>query len=171
VGVEGEGGLRQVKPCIESVIRAVRFTDIPAQGAVIRRSYSFVNPPVEIVVSQAMRVQAPARNARPAEPAQPSAQAARGVLTEAEIVSQLASAMPALQACYASTLRRSSRATGTGELRFSLQPNGEVQGGSWTSEVDPIAQMGSCIGPAIRAVRFRNTGTAANVRVNIEFVR
>ncbi|MFO0562222.1 MAG: hypothetical protein U0269_29675 [Polyangiales bacterium] len=171
VRVEGDGGLRQARPCIEAAMRAVRFTEIPAQGAVVRRSYSFVNPAVEIVVSQAMRVQAPARNARPAEQAQPSAQAARGVLTDAEVAPQLALATPALQACYATTLRRSARAAGTGELRITVQPNGEVQSTSWGATVEPIALMGDCIGTAIRAVRFRNTGTAANIRANLEFAR
>jgi len=171
VRVEGEGGLRQARPCIEAAMRAVRFTAIPAQGAIVRRSYSFVNPAVDIVVSQAIRVQAPARNARPAEQAQPSAQAARGVLTEAEVAPQLAMATPALQACYASTLRRNSRAAGTGELRVTVQPNGEVQSTSWGATVEPIALMGDCIGTAIRAVRFRNTGTGANIRANLEFAR
>lgn len=171
VRVEGDGGLRQARPCIEAAMRAVRFTEIPAQGAVVRRSYSFVNPAVEIVVSQPMRVQAPARNARPAEQAQPSAQAARGVLTDAEVAPQLALATPALQACYATTLRRSARAAGAGELRISVQPNGEVQSTSWGATVEPIALMGDCIGAAIRAVRFRNTGTAANIRANLEFAR
>lgn len=171
VRVEGEGGLRQARPCIEAAMRAVRFTGIPTQGAVVRRSYSFVNPAVDIVVAQAMRVQAPARNARPAEQAQPSAAAAHGVLTDGEVGPQLVLATPALQACYATTLRRHARAAGTGELRVSVQPNGEVQSTTWGATVEPIALMGDCIGTAIRAIRFRNTGTAANIRANIEFAR
>lgn len=172
VRVEGEGGLQQARSCIEAAMRAVRFTGIPTQGAIVRRSYSFVNPALDFVITAPLRVQAPARNARPA--AAPSAEAAapaRGVLTESEIATQLSLATPALQACYATTLRRASRAAGAGEVRMTLLPTGEAQSATWGSSVEPIALMGECIGTALRAVRFRNSGTGANIRASIEFAR
>jgi hypothetical protein len=171
VRVDGDGGLAQARTCIEAAMRAVRFTEIPGVGAVVRRSYSFVNPPVEIAVSQALRVQPPARGAAAAAaPTAPTA-SARGVLTDAEVGAQMALAVPALQACYATTLRRAARAAGTGEVRFSVQGNGEVASATWSSAVAPIALMGECVGAAARALRFRSSGTAANVRANIEFAR
>lgn len=172
VRVEGDGGLPQARSCIEAAMRAVRFTGIPTQGAIVRRSYSFVNPALDFAITAPLRVQAPARNARPA--AAPSAEAAapaRGVLTESEISTQLSLATPALQACYATTLRRASRAAGAGEVRMTLLPTGEVQSATWGSSVEPIALMGECIGTALRAARFRNSGTGANIRASIEFAR
>ncbi len=172
VRVEGEGGLAQARSCIEAAMRAVRFTDIPTQGATIRRSYSFVNPSIEIAVAQPIRVQAPARNARPAEAQQAAAAApARGVLTEPEVAAQIAVATAPLQACYATALRRAARLAGSGEARFTIQPNGQVQSATWGATAQPIALMGECIGPALQALRFRNSGTGATVRATIEFAR
>lgn len=171
VRVEGEGGLAQARTCIEAAMRAVRFTGIPTQGATIRRSYSFVNPAIDIVVAQPIRVQAPARNARPAEAPQAAAAPARGVLTEAEVAAQITVATAPLQACYATALRRSARLAGSGEARFTIQPNGQVQSASWGATAQPIALMGECIGPALQALHFRNSGTGATVRATIEFAR
>jgi hypothetical protein len=169
---EGAGGLPQVRPCIEAALRTLRFSQIPAFGAVIRRTYNFVNPPVEVRLAQPMRVQAPARNARPAEAPQPAAAAAaRGVLSEAEVAPQLTLAIPALQACYATTLRRAARAAGDGELRVTVQPNGEVQSSTWRATVEPIALMGDCLETAVRAVRFRNSGTGATIVATLQFAR
>jgi hypothetical protein len=169
---EGEGGLPQVRPCIEAALRTLRFSQMPAFGAVVRRTYTFVNPPLEIRLAQPLRVQAPARNARPAEAPQPAAAAAaRGVLTEAEVAPQLTLATPALQACYATTLRRAARAAGDGELRVTVQPNGEVQSSTFRATVEPIALMGDCLGTAVRAVRFRNSGTGATIVATIQFAR
>ncbi len=169
---EGAGGLPQVRPCIEAALRTLRFSQIPAFGAVIRRTYTFVNPPVEVRLAQPLRVQAPARNARPAEAPQPAAAAAaRGVLAEAEVAPQLTLAIPALQACYATTLRRAARAAGDGELRVTVQPNGEVQSSTWRATVEPIALMGDCLGTAVRAVRFRNSGTGATIVATLQFAR
>lgn len=170
VRVEGEGGLPQARACIETAMRAVTFAGMPAAGAVVRRSYSFVNPPMDLTIAQPIEVRAPARTAAAAAAA-PSAEAARGVLTDAEVRNQLSVAIPAMQACYATALRRARTAAGAGEMRVTLRPNGEVEGAAWSSSVEPIALMGDCLGAAVRAQRFRNSGTGANVRANITFAR
>ena len=161
-----------MRPCIETALRAATLTGMPSAGAVIRRSYSFVNPPVELAVSAPLEVRAPARGAAPAAATTPAAgETPRGVLTEAEVRTQLSLAIPAMQACYATTLRRAARAAGNGELRIAIQPNGEVQSATWSASVEPIALMGECLGTAVRAQRFRNTGTAASVRAGVSFAR
>jgi hypothetical protein len=182
VRVEGDGPLASARACIEAALRGARFTGTPAVGSVVRRSYSFVNPPVELSAPSALRVQAPARNGRPAETAPAasatatpdagaSAESPRGVLTAAEVGAQLAQATTALQACYATALRRASRAAGNGDLRFSIQQDGQVSSATWGASSEPIALMGECIGAAVRAQRFRASGTMANVRASVEFAR
>lgn len=173
VRVEGEGGLASIRPCVEAALRTVTFTGMPAAGATIRRSYSFVNPAIEVALEQPLRVVAPARGARPAvvAPTAESAAASVGVLTGAEISPVFATATPALLACYSTTLRRAARAAGAGEARFTVQADGTVASATWSSSVEPIALMGECIGPALRALHFRASATVTNVRGNIEFAR
>jgi hypothetical protein len=166
---EGEGGLAQLRPCVEAALRALQLSGAPAGGAVVTRSYSFVNPPIELTLSQPIEIRPPARRSTPAP--QPSTEAARGVLTESEVSAQMALAVPATQACYATALRRAARLAGTGELSITLQPNGEVQSVAMTSSVDGIAAMSECVGAAVRAVRFRNSGTGASVRATLNFAR
>jgi hypothetical protein len=161
---EGEGGLAQLRPCVEAALRAVQLSGAPAGGAVVTRSYSF-----ELTLSQPIEIRPPARRPTPAP--QPSMEAARGVLTESEVSAQMALALPATQACYATALRRAARLAGTGELSITLQPNGEVQSVAMTSSVDGIAAMSECVGAAVRAVRFRNSGTGASVRATFNFTR
>ncbi|MBL8679056.1 MAG: hypothetical protein JNK05_07810 [Myxococcales bacterium] len=168
VRVEGEGGLAQARACIETAMRAVTFTGMPATGGVVRRSYSFVNPPIELTIAQPLEVRSrPAAAAAAAA----SAEAAHGVLTDAEVRNQLSVALPAMQACYATALRRARTAAGAGDMRVTLRPNGEVEAAAWSSSVEPIALMGDCLGAAVRAQRFRNSGTGATVRASVTFAR
>jgi hypothetical protein len=192
VRVEGESPLASARSCIEAALRAGRFTATPAVGAVIRRSYSFVNPAIELAAPSPVRVQAPARNGRAGDATPAAAGAAasadagaaasadagasgaptvRGVLTAAEVGEQLGQAVAALQTCYGTALRRASRAAGGGELRFSIQPDGQVASATWGASSEPIALMGECIGAAVRARRFRASGSPTNVRATVEFAR
>jgi hypothetical protein len=171
VRVEGGGPLEQAKSCVEAALRAAHFTGISPLGAVLRRAYNFVNPPVDVAVEQALRVQALARNAQPAAVPAPAAVTTAGVLAPAEIAGLLATATPALQQCYATTLRRAARAAGTGEVRFNIGADGAVTSATWGSAVEPIALMGECVGAAVRALHFRSNGTVTNARSSIEFVR
>ncbi len=171
VRVEGGGPLEQAKTCVETALRGAHFTGIGPLGAVLRRAYNFVNPPVDVVTEQAMRVQALARGAQPAAVTAPTPVTAPGVLAAAEISALMTTATPAVQQCYATTLRRSARAAGAGEIRFNVGADGAVTSATWGSAVEPIALMGECIGAAVRALHFRSTGTVTNVRGSIEFAR
>lgn len=171
VRVEGGGPLEQAKTCVETALRGAHFTGVGPLGAVLRRAYNFVNPAVDVSTESALRVQALARNAQPAAVPAPAAVTAPGVLSAGEVSGLLATATPALQQCYATTLRRSARAAGAGEVRFNVGADGAVTSATWGSAVEPIALMGECVGAAIRALHFRSNGTATNVRGSIEFAR
>jgi hypothetical protein len=166
--VEGEGSLARARPCVEQALRAVQLTNPPPQGMRIRRSYSFVNPPVEITVATPLAITS--RRPRRAAPATP-AEAPTGVLREAEVVAVLTDHAGDLQTCYANLLRTVRNAAGSATLTFTVSGEGAVTEAALADAQPPLDGMRDCIVAAVRALRFRGTGTAANVRYPLTFAR
>lgn len=136
----------------------------------IRRSYSFVNPPVDITVSSPLTVTARRPGRRPVTTT-PTSNTATGLLTETEITNAVGEHVTELQNCYATLLRTARTASGNATLQFTIHGDGQVSEASLSDTTPPLDGMNQCITDAVRTWRFRATGTGARVRYPLQFTR
>jgi len=148
----------------------------------IRRSYSFVNPAIELTVAAPITVNPPRRvpagrhpadvaSAAPSAASSSPPEGATGPLTAAELASALESHVAELGACYATALRAARTAAGAAALNLTIGGDGAVSAAEFTSEVAGLATMHDCVGATMRAARFRASGTGATVHVPVMFAR
>ena len=178
---EGEGGIGNARVCVETALRGLEIPNPPAAGLRIHRSYSFVNPPLELTLATPITVSPPVHvaaghhsavaSAAPSAAPSGPAEGATGPLTLAELSSALAAHGAELSTCYATALRTAHTAAGAGSLVLTLGGDGTVSAAEFTSEAAAVASMHECIGTAMRAVRFRSSGTGATVHVPMVFAR
>jgi hypothetical protein len=180
---EGEGGIGNARVCVENALRAVRMTDVPSNGVRIRRSYSFVNPPVEITVSDPVVVNAPHRSAPARAPtaaasaaptsgsSAPPVEGDTGPLTQAEVTPFFAAHTPDLATCYATALRTARTAAGNATLDLTVGGDGAVSAAQLQSDAPALASMNECVATAARAWHFRASGTGATIHVPLAFAR
>jgi hypothetical protein len=178
---EGEGGIGNARVCVETAVRAIHMTGVPANGVRIRRSYSFVNPPVELTVADPITVNpprrgAPARSAAMAGSAAASSssapvEGATGPLTLGEITPVLTAHASDLSACYATALRSARGAAGSATLVVTVGGDGAVSAAQLQSDTPALASMNECAGTAARAWHFRASGTGATIHVPLAFAR
>ncbi len=180
---EGEGGIGNARVCVEGALRGFEVTNVPAAGLRIRRSYSFVNPAVELSIAAPLAITPP----RPAPPAgrrraaaaspPPSAapsgppEGATGPLTVAELTAALEGHTTELSTCYATALRTARTAAGTATLNLTVGGDGAVTAAELTSEAPAVAAMSECVGTAMRAIHLRASGTGATVHVPVTYAR
>ena len=192
---EGEGGIGNARVCIEDALRSIHVEGVPSTGVHVRRSYSFVNPAIEITVGTplaiasrrivaprprpgttagtAARTDAGAAGDASAETASGDAAAPAGpaVLTEADLVTALTEHQGELNACYATLLRTARTAAGTATLNFTVGPDGVVPEAALANAEGPLAGVGECIATAARGIHFRSSGTAVTAHYPLTFAR
>ena len=175
---EGEGGIGNARVCVENALRAMQMTGVPANGVRIRRSYSFVNPAVELTVADPITVNPPRRStARTAAAATASAspsgppEGATGPLTLAEVTPFVTTHAADLSACYATALRTARTASGAATFVLTVGGGGAVSQSAFQSEVPALATMSDCAMAAAHAWHFRASGTGATVHVSLAFAR
>lgn len=171
---QGATGLGVMRGCVEDALRRARMTSAPPAGARVRRSYSFINPPVEITVQQGMVVtpRRPSSTVRPsATGAQPGGGAVAGPLTAAEVEATVQGAAPALSACFSSFLRANRNAQGDFGVDMHVAPDGTViEATAGVSDVS-LEGISDCVLSAMRALRFRASGSPATVHYTLRFQR
>ncbi|MEI8255216.1 MAG: hypothetical protein WCJ30_06030 [Deltaproteobacteria bacterium] len=179
---EGEGGIGTARVCVEAALRGFEVANVPPAGLRIRRSYSFVNPPIELSVAAPLAITPPrrapaARRGAAAASAAPSAaptgpaEGATGPLTVAELTPALEAHTGELAVCYATALRTARTAAGAATLNLTVGGDGVVTAAELTSEAPAVAAMSECVGTAMRAIHLRASGTGATVHVPVTYAR
>jgi hypothetical protein len=157
------------------------MTGVPANGVRIRRSYSFVNPPVELTVADPVTVNPPRRgaarpatataSAAPASSSSAPVEGATGPLTLGEVAPVITAHATDLSACYATALRSARTAAGNANLAVTVGGDGAVSAAQLQSETPALVTMNDCAGTAARAWHFRASGTGATIHVPLVFAR
>jgi hypothetical protein len=162
--------------CLERALHAARIEGLTRSGLHARRTYVFVNPPNEVVVSQALAVTPPLRGAtRPAgadasrEPP-PAASPIEG-LQEADLIATVAAHLADLQACYATVLRAWPYAEGAITLHFTIDADGGVSDVSAADAQPPMDGAARCAVGVLQGLRFPRSARRTVAQYPVSFAR